>query len=269
MTKQFMQKLSTTNDINNTGNNPHSESTVQRGVLFPHLSQNIIPPAEYQRLDGLSEAELVTLIGHGDSYAAMYLVFYLHMGVIDNIARSFARRYSCDLESFKAQMLSELALAFDKAGWGAIAEKNSAKGWVIRIIRNTACRVSLQETNAKRKGVQEGTKYVNPLVAESTMIWGEDSSDDCDRMDSFRHADPSTFQADSYDTHQAVGAYLDVLSPAQRRIVELRHIEGLSSEQTAQVMSQELGRPIKGSNIDNQMSRSIKKMRHFALRDAA
>lgn len=257
------------NTFKSSCKNTLSESSIRKDFLFPHLYKHIISPAEYQRLHTLSDDELIKLIGQGDTYAGMYFVFYRHMDVIDNIATSRSRKWACDLESFKAQMLSELQIAFNEVGWENIAEKDQPKRWIILIIKNTAYKVLMQENNVKRiTSSEDGEKiYISPFSTKSAIE--SDNGQDRNTVELFDRTSPSAFRADTYDTEQYLQACLSGLTPAQRRIVELRQINGLSSKRTAQIMSQELGKPINAANIDNQMSRSLKKMQLFAIKDAA
>lgn len=258
------------NTLKSSHKNTLSESMVRKGFLFPHLYTNIVSPTEYQRLHTLLNDELITLIGQNDTSAAMYFVFYRHMDVIDSVASSFSRKWSCDLELFKAQMISELTLAFNRAGWGKIAEKDSPDGWVISIIKNTATNVLKQENNVKKvTNPEDGKKtYISLFTTESEVNWGKSDQDDAsDNL--FYHTSQSTFYADSFDTEQSLQACFSALTPIQRRIVELRQIDGFSSKETAQILSKELAKPIKAANIDNQLSRGLNKMRLFAQKDVA
>lgn len=257
------------NTFKSSRQNTLSELSIRKDFLFPHLYKYLISPAEYQRLHTLSDDELIKLIGQGDTSAAMYFVLLRHMDVIDNIATSKSRKWACDLESFKAQMLSELVLTVNKVNWEQMAEKDSPKGWVIRIIKNTAYKVLMQENNVKRiKSSEDGQKiYLSRFTTKTAIESG--NGQDRNTVDLFDRTSLSTFRADTYDTEQYLQACLSGLTPVQRRIVELRQINGLSSKRTAQIISQELGKPINAANIDNQMSRSLRKMQLFATKGAA
>lgn len=267
MKKSINMKKATTTSINNA-NNPVSACKKQRGFMFPSLFEHLFTPAEENRLDSLSDDELLQLIAENDINAAQYYVYYRHAKVFEKEAMKYKNKI--DPKTFISELMSEVRLSFDN-NWGKIAKAEAPSYYTYKVIENTAKKIFKQETNYRKMTYTslvtgETITSDDPMIVNESMIVGQKDSK---AYNNTYYNTKSYSYADTYLADQGLEYCLEKLTSNQRRVIELWNEYGLSSKETADLMSKELGKPISAANVDNHYSRGMRKMRELISCDAA
>lgn len=176
------------------------------------------------------DAELVARLRAGNEAAFRQLLDELH-GPLARLARSFCRN-----ESVVEEAIQETWLAVIK-GLSSFEGRAPLKSWIFSILVNQARRMGVRES--KRAHVEHGSSHEGPGPVSFTDDEREPGMGRNGRWQSppvsWGAANPESIVLQE-ETLRIIEAALEAMPDAQRQVVLLRDVEGLSAEETCNIL---------------------------------
>lgn len=169
--------------------------------------------------------ELLERLRAGDERAFMELVELYHASMV-RLARTFVPSEAIAEEVAQETWLGVLN------GLDRFEGRSSLKTWIFRILVN----------RARTRGVRESRTVPLSSLEREQDEGGPTVDPDRFRDDGFWGAPPRAWEGQpeerllSAETRQVIRDAIDMLPPSQRRVIDLRDVEGLSAQEVTELL---------------------------------